>query len=65
MVEDFVKSGLQDALIWLDTASHIKTKPSDADQLKSIKLRVVRLESPDGMLSVLITNMPLCITVTY
>ena len=56
-VEEFINSGLQDALIWLDTASHIKNKPSDADQQKSIKLRVIRLESPDGTLSVLITNL--------
>jgi hypothetical protein len=60
MVEDFVKSGLQDALIWLDTASHVKIKPSDTDQQKSIKLRMVRLESPDGTLSVLITNLLNC-----
>jgi len=56
-VEEFINSGLQDALIWLDTASHIKSKTSDADQQKSIKLRVVRLESPDGTLSVLITQL--------
>ena len=64
MVEDFIKSGLQDALIWLDTASHIKTKPSDAGQQKSIKLRVVRLKSPDGTLSVLITNLLNCTAYT-
>ena len=57
VVEDFVESGQQEALIWLDTASHIKTRPMDTDQQKSIQLRVVRLESPDGTLSVLITNL--------
>ena len=57
VVEDFVKSGQQEAFIWLDTASHIKTKRMGADQQKSIQLRVVRLESPDGTLSVLITNL--------
>ena len=57
VVEAFVQSGQQDAFIWLDTSSHIKTKPSDAHQQKSIKLRVVRLESPEGTLSVLITNL--------
>jgi len=56
-VEEFVNSGLKDALIWLDAASHINPRPSAPDQLKSIKLRVVRLESPDGTLSVLITNL--------
>ena len=64
MVEDFVKSGLQDVLIWLDMASHIKTKPSDTGQQISIKLRVVRLESPDGTLSVLIRNLLNCTVYT-
>ena len=57
VIEAFVKSGQQEANIWLDTASHIKTKHVSADQQKSIQLRVVRLESPDGTLSVLITNL--------
>ncbi|MEA3484153.1 MAG: IS4 family transposase [Pseudomonadota bacterium] len=57
VVEKFVKSGQQEAFIWLDTASHIKTKRMGADQQKSIQLRVVRLESSDGTLSVLITNL--------
>jgi len=57
-VEDFVASGQQDAFIWLDTASHIKTKRTDTtDKHNCIQLRVVRLESPDGTLSVLITNL--------
>lgn len=57
VVEEFVKSGQLGANIWLDTASHIKTKPTSTDQQKSIQLRLVRLESPDGTLSVLITNL--------
>ncbi len=57
VVEDFVQSGQQqEALIWLDTASRIKTKRMGAEQ-KSIPLRVIRLESPDGTLSVLMTNL--------
>lgn len=56
-VEDFVQSGQQEALIWLDTASRIKTKRMGAEQQKSIPLRLIRLESPDGTLSVLITNL--------
>ncbi|WP_404361397.1 IS4 family transposase [Methylotuvimicrobium sp. KM1] len=53
-VENFVQSGRSEAVIWLDTASRIRRKRPGP---KSIKLRVVRLESPDGTLSVLLTNL--------
>ncbi|MDP2202537.1 MAG: IS4 family transposase, partial [Methylicorpusculum sp.] len=53
-VENFVQSGRSEAVIWLDTASRIRRKRPDP---KSIKLRAVRLESPDGKLSVLLTNL--------
>lgn len=53
-VENFVQSGRSEAVIWLDTASRIRRKRPGP---KSIKLRAVRLESPDGTLSVLLTNL--------
>jgi len=56
-VEQFVHSGRPDALIWLDAASRIRRKRPDSHTSKSIKLRAVRLESPDGTLSVLLTNL--------
>jgi len=56
-VEDFVKSGQQEADIWLDTASHIKRISSSIEENPAIQLRVVRLQSPDGTLSILITNL--------
>jgi len=56
-VEDFVKSGQQEADIWLDTASHLKKPPSSVEENQAIQLRIVRLESPDGTLSILITNL--------
>lgn len=52
-VTQFIQSGKADAQIWLDCASQIKGTRS----VNSIPLRVVRLESPDGTLSVLITNL--------
>jgi len=52
-VTQFIQSAKADALIWLDCASQIKA----ARSANSIQLRVVRLESPDGTLSVLITNL--------
>ena len=56
-VENFVQSGQQEADIWLDTASHIKGRPASIKQQQAIQLRVLRLESPDGTLSILITNL--------
>jgi hypothetical protein len=52
-VTQFIQSGKADALIWLDYASQLK----GARAANSIPLRVVRLESPDGTLSVLVTNL--------
>ncbi len=52
-VTQFVQSGKADAQIWLDCASQIR----EARSVNSIPLRLVRLESPDGTLSVLITNL--------
>jgi hypothetical protein len=58
-VEEFVNSGKQEAIIWLDP-SNTALKHASARQrkhLKALKLRVVLLTSPDGTVSVLITNL--------
>ena len=58
-VEAFIKSKKKEAVIWL-TPSHMylsKIPLKDRKNCKSIKLRVVRLISPDGVLSVLLTNL--------
>jgi len=58
VVEDFVKSGQQEADVWLDTASHIKMGSLlSIKEQQAIQLRIIRLESPDGTLSILITNL--------
>jgi hypothetical protein len=56
-VENFVQSERSEAIIWLDTASRLNRKRSGNPGQKSIKLRAVRLASPDGKLSVLLTNL--------
>lgn len=64
-VEEFLASGRQEAIIWI-TPSHTalaNTSPRQRKHLKALKLRVIRLESPDGTVSVLITN--LLNTVTF
>jgi hypothetical protein len=53
VVENFVQTGEKEAIIWMDCASRLDKKRS----IKSIQLRLLRLESPDGTLSVLITNL--------
>jgi hypothetical protein len=52
-VEHWLRSGQPEALIWLDCASKMESRQAT----KSIQLRVLRLESPDGTLPVLITNL--------
>ena len=64
-VEAFVARGKSEALIWIapsNTAVKHAT-PRQRKRLKAIKLRVILLNSPDGTVSVLITN--LLNTVTY
>jgi hypothetical protein len=58
-VEAFVKSSNQEAIIWITPANNAfkKATPRQRKQLKAIKLRVILLESPDGTVSVLITNL--------
>jgi len=57
VVKDFVKSGQQESDVFLDTASHIKGSLSSIKGQQAIPLRLIRLESPDGTLSILITNL--------
>ncbi len=58
-VEAFIKSGKKDALIWITASNRFKQKVSikERRQLKPIKLRIIRLQHPDGTLSVLLTNL--------
>ena len=58
-VERFVKSGQDEAEIWIDPSNAFLDKqPKHArKELHPIRLRVIRLESPDGVVSVLLTNL--------
>lgn len=64
-VEEFMARGRHEAIIWV-TPSHTaltNVSPRQRKRLKALKLRVIRVENPDGTLSALITN--LLDTVTY
>jgi hypothetical protein len=58
-VEAFVKSGRKEAIIWITPTNKALAKLSarQRKRLKAIKLRVILLESPDGTVSVLLTNL--------
>ena len=58
-VEKFIKSKKEEAIIWIDPSNKYINKISRKDRknLKPIKLRVIKLCSPDGNLSVLLTNL--------
>ncbi len=58
-VEQFVQSGEREAIIWLDPSNtYLKSQPKQQRHtISPIKLRVVRLDSPDGTVSVLLTNL--------
>ncbi len=58
-VEQFLKSGKDEAVICIDPSqNYIQQVPvDDRRQLNSIKLRAVKLVSPDGVVSVLLTNL--------
>lgn len=58
-VERFIKSGKQEAVIWLDPSNKYLTRISarQRKRLKPLKLRIIKLVSPDGTLSVLLTNL--------
>ena len=58
-VETFIKTGAREDIIWLMPSHKFKNKVSLSDRakLKPVKLRAIRLKSPDGTLSVLLTNL--------
>jgi len=58
-VQDFVKTGRNEDNIWIMPSHDFKRKVSlkQRKELKPIKLRVIRLVSPDGTVSVLLTNL--------
>lgn len=57
-VEAFIKSGKKESIIWITPSGRFKSVSiHERKDLKPIKLRVLRLESPDGVLSVILTNL--------
>ena len=58
-VAEFLNSGKAEDSIWITpTNSYLRQlPPNKRKKVKPIKLRVVRLESPDGTVSVLLTNL--------
>ncbi len=58
-IEEFVKSGKREAIVWITPSQNSlkKTTARQRKHLKAIKVRVILLESPDGTVSVLITNL--------
>jgi len=58
-VDKFVRSGKPEAIIWIDVTDRYKRNRSLSDRRRAqpIRLRVIRLESPDGTVSVLLTNL--------
>ena len=58
-VEEFVKSGKEEDVIYITPSNKFKNKVSinERKKLNPLKVRVIRLESPDGTVSVLLTNL--------
>ena len=58
-VKQFVQSGQDESIIWIDpSSSFLRSQPKHLrNQDAAIMLRAVRLESPDGTVSVLLTNL--------
>ena len=58
-VEQFVQSGALEDIIWIDpTSSFLSSQPKQQrDEVAPIMLRAIRLESPDGTVSVLLTGL--------
>ena len=58
-VESFIKSGKLEDEIWITPSNNYVRKLSKEERknLKSIKLRVIKLVSPDGTVSVLLSNL--------
>ncbi|MFC1839728.1 transposase [Thermodesulfobacteriota bacterium] len=58
-VISFLASGQDDAIIWVDPthSCRVRSGVKKWRQAKPIKLRVIKLVSPDGTISVLLTNL--------
>jgi len=58
-VQIFLRSGKRESTIWITPTSNYlgKIPPKQRKGVKAVKLRVVRLDSPDGTVSVLLTNL--------
>lgn len=58
-VEKFVRSGKREDVIYIDATDSYKRNRSHLDRhhAPSLRLRIVRLDSPDGTVSVLLTNL--------
>ena len=58
-IERFVQSGDSEGIVWIDpTSSFLSSQPKEQrDEVTPIMLRAVRLESPDGTVSVLLTSL--------
>lgn len=58
-VEEFIKSNKHEDIIWIAPSNNFLKKISKKERkkCKAIKLRVIKLISPDGIVSVLLTNL--------
>lgn len=58
-VEKFVKSGKDDDIIYITPSDKFKSRVSISERkkLRPLKVRVIRLDSPDGTVSVLLTDL--------
>jgi hypothetical protein len=58
-VEKFMESEKEEDIIWIDPSSKYLSKVdiSEREDLKPIPLRIIKLRSPDGEVSVLLTNL--------
>ena len=58
-VAAFIKSGKKEAVIWLTPSNNYlsKIKPSMRKDCRPIQLRIIKLLSPDGKVSVILTNL--------
>jgi hypothetical protein len=58
-IEEFIKSAKQDDIIFITPSNKYKNKltAKQRKMLKPIKLRIIKLVSPDGEVSVLLTNL--------
>jgi hypothetical protein len=58
-VEEFIKNGKDEDVIWITPSNNYLNKVSarQRKKLKAIRVRVIKLVSPDGTVSVLLTNL--------